>query len=168
MNDQIKNEVMNMMLYDQFNNTTAQMDIINKANKLLIDNVFFANLRINLDKFFNSPNGVSITDMGAIVLNLQSVVSGFENFLNLYRGLSLDQVKYILYACLYAYILKYQSNFFNTSEKLGNFRLEYDNIFGLIKIPSIVYQAESKFFKRIWQKLCSLGKCECDCAHVKG
>lgn len=147
--DQVKNELQNCMLADQYNSVSSQINIISKTNKLLNSDSYSSKLKETMDKYFNHPTGIAMEDMGQIVLSLQGLIPLFENVLNLYKGLDVTEMKYILYGCLYYYLLQYQSGFID--ENLGKFRLEYFNIFELIKTPLESYEVESKLFLRIMQ-----------------
>ena len=158
--EQVKEEQYNMMLYDQYNDVAKQMDIANKTNKLLNDTIFEKEIREKLDKYYNQPSGLSLCDFAQIILDLKSVVPKFENTLNLYRGLDIGQMKFILYGCVYHYICKNQPKYFE-KVSIGEFRLEYNNIFNLIEVSKKNYELESRFFLRIYQWFCDKLSCVC-------
>lgn len=160
MNDAIKSEVTNLMMYDNFTNMGKQLNVLNKTNKLLNNDNFCALLKKNLDLFFNHPAGVELSDMGGIILSMRKIIPEFEKVLNLYHDLEIDSMKYILYGCLYSYIIKYNSNFLQNN--FGQFRTEYDNIFNLIKMTKTEYEVENKLFKRIWTWLINTISCSND------
>jgi len=150
MNETIKQEVVNLMMYDQFLNVSKQINSLNKINKLLNVDKFCSKLKSALDAFFNHPLGVTLSDMGEIILSMRKIIPEFENILNLYHDLEIDSMKYILYGCLYNYLTKHQANFLNIND-IGQLRTEYDNIFKLIQLSKKEFQVESKLCKRIWQ-----------------
>ena len=164
--EQVKDEQNNMMLYDQLNDVTKQMDIVNKTNKLLNDEYFEREIKLRLDKFYNQPSGLSLCDLSQIILDLQSVIPKFENTLNLYRGLDIIQMKFILYGCIYHYICKNQPKYFE-KVLIGEFRLEYNNIFNLIEASKKSYELESRLFLRIYQWFCEKLSCMCSADNAR-
>ena len=143
----VKDELTNMMLYSQYNDVAQQMNIISKCNKLLSDNVFSAKLKQTLDAFFQVPT-ISLHDFGAIVLAIGDLIPLFETVLNLYQGLEVTQMQFIVYGLLYSYMYNHANSFLSSNE-LGKIRIEFSNMMQLIKLPAAVYEVESKLVQRL-------------------
>lgn len=161
MNEVVKNEVINLMSYDKYVELGKQINVINKMSKLLDNETFIKKMSDNLGAFFNHPAGVQLSDMGAIILSLKKILPEFENILNLYHDLNIDTMKYLLYGCLYTYIIKDHSDFIE-GDKLGEFRISFCNIFDLIKLPKEDFELESKLMSRIWSWLKGVVTCSND------
>lgn len=152
MNEIVKNELQNIMMFDQYNSVNSQLNIINKCNKLLSNDDFCKEYIATLDCYFNRQN-LQIVDLPQIILGMQrNVISHFGDVLNLYHTIQPEDMKYILYGLLYDYIMKFHPDFIDG--KLVEFRLEFNNVFELIMTSKKQFKVKNKIFTRFFHWLC--------------
>jgi hypothetical protein len=146
-------EVEEFILFDSYNKKEEILDLI---KKILSSQKYFESIKADFDKILEDKkiNSKDISKMMIVVMKLNNIL---PKLLNIKEKISIDKIKYIFYATLYLYIIKYQKEFLNDIG-IDEFRLLYSSLWNLIEInPEIVKVSIKKIS----------GFCCCDIVEVK-
>jgi hypothetical protein len=133
-------EVEELILFDNYNNKEQIFDLI---KKIFSSQNYFEFVKSDFDKILEDKkiDSKDISKMMIVVVKLNNIL---PKLLNLNEKISIDKIKYIFYATLYLYIIKYQKEFFN-NVGISEFRLLYSSLWNLIEInPELLNVSNEK------------------------
>lgn len=126
MEESIQNELSMLMNVDSVSGTERNK-IMAIANDFLNSTKYMTEIKYSMSKLFSLPDLDFKSELPKIVLNIIML----NNKVNYYKEIKQSRSKYLIYAILYHYLLKYQTEILNKQD-IGQFRLLYSNCWDLI------------------------------------
>ncbi len=109
--------------------------ILSICSHMLKTEAYVTVVKNMLDNVFNSPDFNFMTEFGHVIKGIISL----NRRANYYKMVSLNRVKYVLYAVFYNYLYHQQPDVLNSLD-MGEFRTLYDNTWDLLKTEPILLQ----------------------------
>lgn len=125
-------EVKELMIFDDYQNIDEVLDLI---KKILNTRDYFEIIKNDFDKILEDKkiDSNDITKMMIVMIKLKNLLPKILNLKEKVSKITYDKMKYIFYATLYLYIIKYQPDFFDQL-KINEFSLLYSNLWSLVEI----------------------------------
>ncbi len=133
-------EVSEIILIDDYSKNDEVLLLI---KKILNSVEYLEMIKKDFDKILEDKkiDSKDIPKMITIMIKLNNLI---PKLTGIKEKISIDKMKYIFYATLYFYIIKYQVDFFDTFG-IDEFRLLYSNLWNLVEInPDTVKVAAKK------------------------
>jgi hypothetical protein len=142
--DSILLEVKELMDLDNYDEN-KRINLIQVVKQCITTEKYMESIKKDMDKIFEDKK-ITNSDVPKMIIVSIKLNNVLASSLNISQKLETSQMKYIVYAVLYLYIIaSIQSEFFE-EVSLDEFRLLFSNMWSLIEIdPETVKLAKAKF-----------------------
>jgi hypothetical protein len=129
MDSNIQQELILLMNIDKTVDANEQIKVLKICSDILGHQEYTNNIIGIFGGIFNQPDFNISSEFGKIIL----CILEFNKEVSYYKNIEISRMKYIIYAVLYAYMLKYQVEWIN-KQNIGDIRILYSNSWELIQI----------------------------------
>lgn len=150
MNAQLQKEMLLLLNIDNKTGTEA-IGIMSVISNILNSDDYITALKTLLDSIFSGLGFSILVELSQVLL----AIIGLNKNVAYRSNIPTDDMKYIIYAVIYYYLMTYQPDILNAID-IGSFRVLYSNCWNLIELsPAVVAIAKQGCFSCI--SLCKSG-----------
>ena len=161
MNSDLQREILLMAEIDGNIKGSEAIKILSICSHLLNNEQYVETLKNTLDNVLNTPD----FDFKMEICHAVLAIIRVNKRTNYYKQISIDRMKFVLYAGLYGYLIKNQTDLLNEMSSMAELRLLYANVWSALQTDPRILEIAKESWGSCMSRL--TGFCKNDEIYIK-